>query len=476
MTFEAINAYIEGQMRRLKIPGAALAIVEGDKIVYMRGYGRARPGGEAPAPQTPFCIGSLSKSFTALAVMQLVEAGKVELDAPVQRYLPWFRVADPQASAQITVRHLLNQTSGMSALAGTVALADADVSSEALERQARGLSTLKLSRPVGAAYQYCNLNYDLLGLIIEAVTAHSYAETVQEHILGPLGMRRTTTSRAAAAGNGLALGHRYWFGIPCATDHLPSPGCSLPAGGLISTAEDMARYLIAQLHGGRCAGPGGAVQVLSEAGIEELHRGVKEQWMGGKPVEAYGMGWGVHKIGGTTLVSHGGNVPDFSAFMGLLPEQKMGVVLLTNADHGLPFILTEVGEGLAALLAGRQPPPIQFGFLPWIFRASPLIPLVQLAGAIVTLRRLGRWRRDPALRPGRGRLWAHVVLPLIPILALAGMLGALRSSGVLRFMHLYMPDLAWVARISSGFAGVWAVVRTGLILKAGGWKPRQTGG
>ena len=83
-------------MKRLNIPGAALAIVEGDQIVHLCGFGQARPGGEAPIPQTPFFIGSLTKSFTALGVMQLVEAGKIELDAPVQCYLAWFRVADPR--------------------------------------------------------------------------------------------------------------------------------------------------------------------------------------------------------------------------------------------------------------------------------------------------------------------------------------------------------------------------------------------
>ncbi len=112
-SYDAIDAYVEEQMRRLNIPGVSLAIVEGDQIVHLRGFGQARPGGEAPTPQTPFFIGSLTKSITALAVMQLVEAGKIELDAPVQRYLPWFRVADPEASAQMTVRHLLNQTSGL---------------------------------------------------------------------------------------------------------------------------------------------------------------------------------------------------------------------------------------------------------------------------------------------------------------------------------------------------------------------------
>src|SRR5918995_5841476 len=148
-TFEEIDAHIERQMERLNIPGVALAIVEDDEIAHLRGFGQVRPGGEEPTPQTPFIIGSLTKSFTALALMQLVEDGKVELDAPVQRYLPWFRVADPQASAQITVRHLLNQTSGLSQLSGIRPLADFDDSPDASERQARALSTLVLTRPVG---------------------------------------------------------------------------------------------------------------------------------------------------------------------------------------------------------------------------------------------------------------------------------------------------------------------------------------
>src|SRR5690349_17503934 len=93
-SYNAIDAYIEQQMRRLHIPGVSLAIVEGDQIVHLRGFGQARPSGKVLTPQTPFFIGSLTKSITALAVMQLVEAGKVELDAPVQRYLPWFHIAD----------------------------------------------------------------------------------------------------------------------------------------------------------------------------------------------------------------------------------------------------------------------------------------------------------------------------------------------------------------------------------------------
>ena len=462
-TYEAIDAYVAGQLRRLNIPGAALAIVEGDRIVHLRGFGQARPSGETPTPQTPFALGSTTKSFTALAVMQLVEAGKVELDAPVQRYLPWFRVADPQASAQMTVRHLLNQTSGMSALAGTVCLGDLDDRPDAAERQARALSTLKLNHPVGTHFQYCNLNYNVLGLIIEAASGQPYAEYVQAHILAPLDMTHTYTSPTVAQQNGLGMGHRYWFGIPFAAPDVPFPLSALAAGGLLSTSEDMAHYLIAHLNGGRY----GEAQVLSSAGIDEMHRGVAEQRVMDAAVTTYGMGWFVNPIGDTTLVAHGGNVPNFSSFLGLLPEQKKGVALLVNADHGLPFILMEVGERVAEMLAGQQPSPIQLGFLPWMFRATLLIPLFQLASVVATLLLLRRWRQHPALRPSGRRRWGqHMLLPLIPDLTLVTILGYLWSSGLLRFMHLFMPDLAWIFRIGGGFAALWAMVRTSLIVRA----------
>ncbi|MEJ2352668.1 MAG: serine hydrolase [Anaerolineales bacterium] len=269
-SYDAIDDYIEGQMHRLNIPGVSLAIVEGDKIVHLRGFGRARPGGEAPTSQTPLFIGSLTKSFTAMAVMQLVEAGKVELDAPIQRYLPWFRVADPRASAQMTVRHLLNQTSGLPLLPSEAALANFDDRPNATERQVRALSTLRLTRPVGSKFEYCNTNYNVLGLIVEAASGESYADYIQQHIFDPLEMRHSYTSKAAAQGDGLAVGYRYWFGVPIPVPNLSIPPGSLPSGQLISCAEDMAHYLIAHLNGGHY----GDVQILSSAGIDEMQRGV----------------------------------------------------------------------------------------------------------------------------------------------------------------------------------------------------------
>ena len=460
---DAVDAYVEQQMRRLNIPGASLAIVEGDRIVHLRGFGRARPGGEGPTPQTPFFIGSLTKSITALAVMQLVEAGKVDLDAPVQCDLPWFRVADPQASAQMTVRHLLNQTSGLPVSAGSLVLADLDNRPDATERQVRALSTFELKYPVGSKCQYCNLNYNILGLIVETASGDLYADYIQNHIFNPLEMNHSYTSKAAAQQNGLAMGHRHWFSFPFPAPDLPIPRGSLAAGQLISCAEDMAHYLIAHLSGGRY----GEVQILSQAGMDEMHRGVMEIKMGDRSGGFYGMGWFDIDLGRTKTYHHSGNVPDFSAFTAIVPEQKKGVALLLNADpYGLPMITEEVGMGMTALLAGQQPAPVQLDFIQWIMRLLPLIPLLQIVGVVSTLRRLRRWDGNPALHPSSGRMWGqYILLPLVPNLSLAAILVYLRTSGLLRFMHLFMPDLSWIVRISGGFAGIWAFLRTGLIVQ-----------
>lgn len=463
VSYDGIDAYVEQQMRHLNIPGASLVIVEGDKIVHTRGFGRARPGGEVPTPQTPFFIGSLTKSFTALAVMQLVEAGKIDPDAPVRRYLPWFRVADPQASAQITVRHLLNQTGGLSTASGRIPLADFDETPGATERQARALSTLKLSRPVGAAFEYSNANYNLLGLIIEAAGGELYADYIQNHILSPLDMNHSYTSPAAAKQNGLATGHRYWFAVPVAAPNTPVSHGSLPSGQLIAGAEDMGRYMITLLNEGRY----GDAQVLSPTGIADLHHGVAEDIEMGMSMGKYGMGWFVDEMNQTKMVWHTGIVPNSFSYMALLPEQKKGVVLFFNTyGYLMTPSLSEVGAGVTTLLAGEQSAPTEFGFMPWVQRALLLIPLFQVIGVVATLRRLRHWRQNPASRPDGARKWGlHVLLPLgfnlLVASTLIPLLGATRG-----FWMLYMPDFSWIAIICGGFAGIWAFLRTGLILRA----------
>src|SRR5215212_5547681 len=160
--FAAIDAYVQSEMQAARLPGLALGIVQGDQIVHLKGFGSADPSGRPVTPQTPFIIGSTTKSMTAVAIMQLVEAGKVALDAPVQRYLPWFHIADPDASARITIRHLLNHTSGLPTTTGGEFVTSADTSDRALEQRVRALSSAELTAPVGTIWQYWNANYDVL--------------------------------------------------------------------------------------------------------------------------------------------------------------------------------------------------------------------------------------------------------------------------------------------------------------------------
>jgi CubicO group peptidase (beta-lactamase class C family) len=462
--FEEIDAHIERQMERLNIPGVALAIVEDDEIAHLRGFGQVRPGGEEPSPHTPFIIGSLTKSFTALALMQLVEDGKVELDAPLQRYLPWFRVADPRASAQITVRHLLNQTSGLPQISGLRPLADFDDSPSATERQARALSTLELTRPVGSAWEYSNMNYNLLGLIIEAASGETYEAYIQNHIFAPLEMTHTYTSQAEAKHNGMAVGYRYWFAIPFAEPNLPTPRGSLPAAGLISSSEDMARYLIAHLNEGRY----GSAQILSAAGIDELHRPAVEANAMGLSFDHYGMGWFIEQTGQTKIVSHPGTLPDFFAYMAIVPEQKKGVVLLVNANQLMMDLAQwEFGAGVAKLLAGERSVPNRSGaIIPWALRSLPLIPALQIVGVAVTLRRLLRWHQDPSSHPLGGRKLArYILLPLVPDLLVSLPLFGLLWTDTLDVMLLYMPDVSRIALVCGSFALVWMFVRTGLVFR-----------
>lgn len=462
-SYDAIDAYIERQRRRLNIPGMALAIVQGDKIAHLRGFGKARPHGQAPTPQTPFFIGSLTKSFTALAVMQLVEARKVELDAPVQCYLPWFRVADPQASAQITVRHLLNQTSGLPMSLGLAGLADFDNRSDAAERQVRALSTFKLTRPVGAKFEYTNTNYNVLGLIIETVSGEPYSEYIQQHIFNPLDMDHSYTCKSAAQQNGLAVGHRYWFGHPIPAPNLLIPLGSLPSGQLISCAEDMAHYLIANLNGGRY----GDAQILSPVGIKELHRSAAEMNEMGLALGYYGMGWISQGTGASRIVWHSGIVPNFGAFMALAPEQNKGMALLFNVNHAMmKLTFDEIGMGAALRLAGQPPSPTRLGAAPWAMRGMLLIPLLQIVGVVAALRRLRRGRANLALGPNRARIWGqHILLPLLPNL-LAALTLIPMFSKMRGFIKLFMADYYWMAASCGSLAIVWSVLRTALVVRA----------
>jgi CubicO group peptidase (beta-lactamase class C family) len=321
INYQAIDEYITARIRADHIPGVALAIVKDDQILYLKGYGRADQSGRAVTPQTPFIIGSITKTFTALAVMQLVEAGKVELDAPVQRYIPWFRVADATGSTRITVRMLIDQTSGLPQLPTFVTWTwpnDPDV----LERHVRLMANVDLVFPPGEGFAYSNANYVTQGVIVQVVSGQSYEDYIQQHIFAPLDMQHSYVSQQAAMQDGMAMGYRWWFGSPIPAT-LPFKRSNLPAGFAISSAEDMAHYLIAQLNGGRYQD----VSVLGPQGIALMQAE--------PPPGTYGLGWESVRIDGRRLINFDGATGNFQASVFIDPESRVAVFVAANAMSAL---------------------------------------------------------------------------------------------------------------------------------------------
>src|SRR5438067_5871614 len=395
--------------------------------------------------------------------MQLVEAGKVDLHAPIQRYLSWFRVADADASARITVRHLLNQTSGFPTFQANAGTVGGDMDDQALDRTVRSLAGVSLSQPVGSTYQYSNFNYMILGMLIQSVSGESYEQYLQQYVLEPLDMRRSFTSQTAAQGQGLATGYRFWFGIPVAADLTYSRKIS-PAGGLVSTSEDLAHHLVAQLNGGRY----GSASVLSPAGIAEQHRGAARI---GDTDDYYGMGWQTGAIGEVPIIQHDGVLLNGYADMVLLPEHNLAIVVLANGVSRIADPrLGGIAVGIANVLLGKPPLPATENR---IFQALTLLSFavigVQVLGMLRTTARLRRWHRQHASRPRNARSLAwHLGLPLAVNLvwATAVLVGVPALFGLpLADTVLALGDIAYLIAGSAAVALVWGPSRTLL-----GWR------
>jgi len=466
--FASIDTFVSSQMQAQRIPGLSLGIVHGAQMVHLQGFGIADATGRMVTPQTPFMIGSMSKSFTALAVMQLVEAGKVALDAPVQRYLSWFRVADPAASARITVRQLLNQTSGIPANS-EYELKEGFLSTgnETLEQYVRGLKTLALDRPVGASFEYANTNYSVLGLLVQTVSCQAYESYVQQHIFVPLQMSHSFAREQDARQDGLAQGYQLWFGLPVPTA-LPSPRDLLPAGYLISTATDMAHYLIAQLNGGRFEN----TAVLSPSGMATLHAPAAEV----PPDSSYGMGWVNGPIDGVPTIWHNGSTGNFYSDMILVPQSQWGIVVLSN-ESGLLSLLTGSVEGIAAgvmnMLIGQKPPASGLSVGTLYLIVDGLLVLISALVLWSTLR-LPRWSKQFGRRwrqPGRlkrgftlVRLGLRLVWELILPALLLG-LPLLNSYLTWRTLFINAPDIVSWLLVIFALLLITAIIRVVLMVR-----------
>lgn len=464
--FTAIDVHVERQMRELNIPGLALAIVQDDRVVHLKGFGVAGPDGRAVTGQTPFKIASIAKPMTGVAVMQLVEAGKLDLDAPVQRYLPWFRVADPAASAQITPRHLLYHTSGLPTLVDARYALTGDARPDALEARVRELRSVEFDRPVGASYAYSNAGYMVLGLLVQEVSGQSFEQYMAQHVFGPLQMRQTFTDWEEAQRHGAATGHRFWFGQPV-PGQVPIDRAIVPAGAhLAASAEDVAHFLVAQLNGGRF----GQTAILSPESIATMQQPViptpdASGW--------YAMDWGTFSLGGVAALLKGGDTTDTKSQVVLFPKRRLGLVVLMNANRGLDAQLGDIrlpalAYNAAELLAGQEPTSFPVSPVPMLLYAAVLVAVVlQAAGMVRTVVLVRRWRGQPELRPQtRAQRALRLGLPLVLNLTwgATALLGAPALIGVpFSFAFYIAPDLFSLLLVSGVVAIVWAIIRSALI-------------
>jgi CubicO group peptidase (beta-lactamase class C family) len=339
---KAAEVYLESQMLRHGLKGMAAAIIQGEEIIYLRGFGSAGAG-QPVTPKTPFFIGSVSKSFTALAVMQLVDQGLIDLDSPIQTYIPWFTTLDQASSSQITVRHLLNQTSGLS----NSSFKRPPITEETtLEETIRHLSQARLTAEPGTRFSYFNPNYNVLAQVVETVSGMSFSRYLVENIFEPLEMKHSFVDRASAENAGLAVGHSIFFGFPIPR-HQPFYPAEIPAGFIISSVEDMAHYMIAQVN----AGVYHQTEILSPEAMTIMQ--TPPDGISGN----YAMGWISQERNGLKTIRHNGSVETFFADVILLPEHELGIALLFNQNAMLPQITSynALADGLVDTLLGQQP-------------------------------------------------------------------------------------------------------------------------
>ncbi len=369
---QAIRQFVTQTMRADGVPGVAVVVVTREGTIFAEGFGPTGHASDRITPDTPFILGSMSKSVTALAVMQLVESGRINLDAPVRRYLPDFSMASAKAEG-ITVRQLLAHTSGIPTNAPR-----AVGNARTLADHVRALRNVALVHEPGTTHEYASPNYQLLGRIIEVVSAESFGAYVRRHIFSPLGMRHSYADARSVGADSLAPGHQMVFGIAMPRQ-LPLETDRLPTAALMSSANDLGRFMRAELRGGELDG----VRVASDSSVAEMHRALAR----GSGF-SYAMGWRVSEVGRETAVHHGGILPNYRGKMVMLPERGIGVVVLTNVSTvvGSPSS-HRLADGIAMISSGQPPTS------PSVFSLRFILTGVAIAMMIITLLQLrGVWR------------------------------------------------------------------------------------
>jgi len=429
-----LDARVDAAMRAHGVPGMAIAIVENGKPVLAKGYGVRKLGSsERVDADTIFPTGSTGKAITAAALAVLVDDGKLGWDDKVIDHMPWFRMYDPWVTNEMTVRDLLVHRSGLGLGAGDLMFVP--TSSRSRADTVRALRYIKPATSFRSGYAYDNLLYAVAGQLIEEVSGKSWEVFVRERVLKPAGMADSVTEQSARFANpNRAWPHARTSGVmrgmgeQAVLDERKTLGDNgAPAGGLSSSANDMAHWLQVQLGKGTWTGADGKpVKVFSEAQSKQMWTPAvltpTPTWPGkladaAPKFSSYALGWNVRDYRGEKMLDHGGAVFGVQAYVAMIPGRDFGIAVLMNSedtqamrgvaleviDHalGLPetdwvaafdeFMDARIDGGLKALEAGAKARPASGG--------KPSLALAQYAG-----RYADPWYGPIAIKSDKGAL------------------------------------------------------------------------
>ncbi|HSK71582.1 MAG TPA: serine hydrolase [Pyrinomonadaceae bacterium] len=355
-------------MSQRDIPGAAIALIDGEQLIWAEGFGFTdRSKKVKVTADTLFNLKSVSKTYTAAGFLIAATKGWLKLDDPFKKYVPAFsvksRFANRDESDKITFRHLLSHRSGISREAPLGNLFDEETAST-LEEHIKSISDGWLTAPVGERYSYSNPGIDLVGYALAVRSQKSFGQFMKDELFAPLAMTSSTfDAKEALRHPSLAKGHSVMSG-----EEMPENFTSMiPSGGMYSSVKDMAKFISFQLSGGRAGGR----QLISEKLLKEMSA---PQFAEKNQVAGYGLGLGIERWKGATLVSHDGGGNGYNTFQAWIPEYQIGVVVLTNRLRLTDFLPEEIGR--QALLMMTQ---AKYGALP------PDKPLISLDKPVISL-------------------------------------------------------------------------------------------
>jgi CubicO group peptidase (beta-lactamase class C family) len=359
------------------VPAASVAVLSGNEIdAAASGILNLATGVEATADSL-FQIGSITKVWTATLTMQLVDEGRIELDAPVRRYLPGFRVADEDVSEAVTIRHLLTHTSGIDG----DHFVDTGRGDDYLERYVETCAELPQVHPLGATMSYCNTGYTILGRALEVVADTSWDELLRTRLVEPLGLTHTVTLPEDVLRFRAAIGHIQ----PPGQELRPAPAWGLPrtagpAGAICSTAAEVLEFGRLHLEDGLSRD---GTRVLSEDAARAMrHREVEVPTGGIDDSEAHwGLGWSVYTWSGRTVVGHDGGTIGQAAFLRVVPDSRAAVALLTNGGDPYGLFRELCGELLAEVAGVTLPPEPVAPESPLAVDPAPYVGRYDRAGA-----------------------------------------------------------------------------------------------